>query len=86
MKILNNLLDLFLGEVKTPKFKVGDKVIFNVGVLSRISGTSECKGHIVKVEATREYVGYWCESPQMTTGYNDKLMHVYVHENKVKPV
>jgi hypothetical protein len=83
-KILNKILDKILGKIKTPKYKVGDKVIFKVGCLSYISGTSECAGHILSVEATRQYVYYWCESPQMTTGYNKELMPVGIHEDNVR--
>jgi hypothetical protein len=75
-EISDKLLDIFLGPVKIPKFKTGDKVIFPTGALSYISGTSECVGLVTKVEANRRYVFVWCESKQMTTGYNDKLLPV----------
>lgn len=83
-ELSDKILDLMLGPVKKSKFKVGDKVIFPVGVLSYISGTSECIGVITKIEETRRYVFIWCESSQMTTGYNDKLLPVGNREEFIK--
>lgn len=82
--VFNKILDLILGPVKTPKFKTGDKVIFPTGALSYISGTSECVGVVTKVEANRNYVFVWCESEQMTTGYNDKLLPVGNREEVIR--